>query len=453
MEKQQHKSYVRFTLAQRLEHFVLMVSFTVLALTGIPQKYVGRRWAEEMISLMGGIEMVRNIHHIAAVVLMLVSIYHVVAVGYRLFVLRVRPSILPHPKDIIDFLDDVRYNLGLAKHRPQMDRYTYGEKIEYWAVVWGTLLMAVTGFMMWNPITTTRFLPGEVIPAAKAAHGGEALLAILAIITWHSYHVHLRHFNKSIFTGKLTEEEMREEHPLELARIEAGQGPTLPDEETRRRRERIYLPVAAMMSLALLWGLYEFVTFEETAITTLPRQSTVVAFVPATPTPGVTRVPSPTPVIQVTATPSPQGSIPVVAVPHALAGQEHCLMCHGIGAMKPFPEDHTGRGNETCLSCHAPADESQALPTVELPAVPSFSTEVLPLFQARCVVCHGDAAGLRLTSYEDLMKGSVNGPVVVPGRPDASRLVQKISEAHPTQMAEEDLAVVQAWIGAGAPNN
>ncbi|MCS7039976.1 MAG: hypothetical protein NZP34_10260, partial [Caldilineales bacterium] len=75
--------------------------------------------------------------------------------------------------------------------------------MEYWAVIWGTAVMIITGFMLWNPITTTKFLPGSWIPAAKAAHGGEALLAFLAIIVWHVYNVHIKTFNRSMFTGKL----------------------------------------------------------------------------------------------------------------------------------------------------------------------------------------------------------------------------------------------------------
>ena len=89
-------------------------------------------------------------------------------------------------------------------------------------MVWGTFIMIITGFMMWNPIATTNYLPGQFIPAAKVAHGGEAVLAALAIILWHFYHVHLRHFNKSMFIGKMTRHEMEEEHPAELALIEAG---------------------------------------------------------------------------------------------------------------------------------------------------------------------------------------------------------------------------------------
>ncbi len=94
---------------------------------------------------------------------------------------------------------------AVAKTPPQMGRYTFEEKMEYWAFAWGAIIMGATGFMMWNPISTVKFLPGEVIPAAKAAHGGEALLAVLAIIIWHMYGVHIKRFNKSMWTGKMSE--------------------------------------------------------------------------------------------------------------------------------------------------------------------------------------------------------------------------------------------------------
>ena len=97
------------------------------------------------------------------------------------------------------------YNIGFAKTYPQMGRYTFEEKMEYWAFVWGAAVMGMTGFLMWNPITATQYLPGEFVPAAKAAHGGEAVLAVLAIIIWHMYGVHIKRFNKAMFTGMQTE--------------------------------------------------------------------------------------------------------------------------------------------------------------------------------------------------------------------------------------------------------
>ena len=175
-----------------------------------------------VITLWGGIENVRATHHVAATVLMLVVIFHLLEIGYKAFVLRTPFTMLPGFQDVKDAWMALRYNLGLGKSRPQMGRYSFEEKAEYWALVWGILIMALTGFAMWNPLATVRLLPGDFIPAAKTAHGAEAILAVLAIIVWHMYGVHVKRFNKAMWTGQLTEEEMLHEHPLELADIKAG---------------------------------------------------------------------------------------------------------------------------------------------------------------------------------------------------------------------------------------
>jgi cytochrome b subunit of formate dehydrogenase len=277
-------SVVRFTLSQRIEHAFLLLSFTVLSITGVPQLFTGQPWVVGFIDFLGGIELIRIIHRIAAVILMLGTIYHGGAVTYKVFVERVRLTMLPGWKDVTDGIQALGYNLGLAKTRPMMGRYNFGEKLEYWAVIWGTVVMVITGFMLWNPIATTTFLPGEWIPAAKAAHGGEALLAVLSIVTWHMYHVHVRTFNRSMFSGRLPLHEMEEEHGLELAEIQAGITEPPVDPKALRRRQRIFFPIAVLISVTLLTGLYFFVTFEQTAIKTVPRQD-IEIFVPATPAP------------------------------------------------------------------------------------------------------------------------------------------------------------------------
>ena len=277
------QSYRRFTIWQRLEHIVMLSSFTILAITGLPQKFPDTLWGGGMIHLLGGIEMTRRIHHTAAIVLMLEVIYHGGVITYKLWVKRTRMDMLPGWQDVKDAVQALGYNLGITRTPPRMGRYNFGEKAEYWAVIWGTVIMVITGFMMWNPIATTDFLPGQIIPAAKTAHGGEALLAVLSIITWHVYNVHIKYFNKSMFTGRITHELMEEEHVLELEELEAGvEQPPIPLDVLRRRR-RVFYPVAIIISLTLLTGLYYFVTFEQTAITTVPRQTTQI-YVPATPT-------------------------------------------------------------------------------------------------------------------------------------------------------------------------
>ncbi|HEX7976612.1 MAG TPA: c-type cytochrome domain-containing protein [Anaerolineales bacterium] len=286
------KTYVRFNLYDRVQHFVLLISFSILGLTGLVQKFAESPISQGIMYVLGGIETTRVIHHDAAIVLLLVSIYHVIVVLYRIFVRRLPLSMLPVPQDFVHLFHDLQYYFGRRKHKAYYGRYNYAEKAEYLAVVWGTLIMAITGFMMWNPIATTQFFSGEVIPAAKAAHGGEALLAVLAIILWHFYHVHLREFNKSMFTGKLTEEEMKKEHPAELAQIEAGQANRELPAEIKRKREMIFYPVAAVLVIFFGFGLFRFVTLEQTAITTIPIEENATVFVPFTPTPRPTPAPT-----------------------------------------------------------------------------------------------------------------------------------------------------------------
>lgn len=280
------KQYPRFRKMARVEHIVLLVSFTILTVTGIPQRYATADWAQTMIDWMGGIETTRLIHRYSAFILVLGSFYHLLTSGYRLFVKRERMRILPRMKDVRDVINTLRYNIGLIDEHPKMTKFNYGEKLEYWAVVWGTAVMVITGFMLWNPIAVTSVLPGQFIPAAKTAHSAEALLAVLSILVWHFYNVLIKVRNFSIFTGKLPHDQMEEEHAIELERLEAGGDPwpglALP---VLYRRRRIYIVssviVGALVFVALVW----LFTFEETAITTLPAVTREV-FVPlATPAP------------------------------------------------------------------------------------------------------------------------------------------------------------------------
>ena len=383
------KTYTRFDLVQRLEHLIMLVSFTILALTGLPQMYAASPIGEWMIRMFGGIEMTRQIHHYTAVTLMLVSVFHVVAVLYRIIVLRSPLTMIPLMEDFKHLVHDLAYYFGLRKHKAYYGRYSYAEKVEYLAVVWGTLIMAITGFMMWNPIATASIFPGQFIPASKAAHGGEAVLAVLSILVWHFYHVHVRHFNKSMFTGKLTRQEMEHEHPAELMLIESGDSPRHPEPKEIRKRQRIFLPPAVVLSVSLLFGIYKYVTFEETSITTDPRRETVAVFVPITPTPRPTSIPTPTPI---------PGDDSVD--PNSWEGnyrdlfRNRCGTCHGFTAV----------------------------------------------------------GGLSLAEYQSAIQGGDSGLGIVPGNPEASTVVTVQSAGnHPGQLTLDELEQVIEWIAAGAP--
>lgn len=266
------ESYPRFAAVHRFEHILLLVSFTGLSLTGLPQKYAAEPWARTMIDVMGGIESIRIVHRIFATVLMGLAIFHGGVITYKLFVLGRRATMLPGIRDVRDVIHWIAFNLGLRKSHPHLPRYNFGEKAEYLAVVWGTIVMIVTGFMLWNPIATSTLLPGEAIPAARIAHGAEALLAVLSIITWHMYNVHIRRFNRSMFTGNISREAMEEEHAEELEAIETGQLDPDPPPEVVAKRRRIFIPYAVVMTVLLVAGLIWFVSFERTAIQTIPRQ-------------------------------------------------------------------------------------------------------------------------------------------------------------------------------------
>ena len=317
------RRYLRFPILERIEHWIVVFSFIVLAITGLVQKYALVAISQRAIALMGGVENVRIFHRIASIVLMVEAVYHIGMLIYKLFVLRLRPSMIPGITDLRNVFRSLTYNLNLKKERPQQGRYTFEEKAEYWFMVWGTLIMGVTGFMMWNPIAVASVLPGELIPAAKAAHGGEAILAVMSIIVWHLYHVHLRSFNKGMFTGYLSEEEMLHDHPLELADIKAGVARRTPDPRSTTRRRRIFLLSYTLAGSAMLFAIYFFTTFEQTAITTVPPAENVVVFAPLSPTAFPTPIPSPT-----AAADAPQSW----SDGFADLFEQRCGTCHGSSA-------------------------------------------------------------------------------------------------------------------------
>ena len=118
--------------------------------------------------------------------------------------------------DLRELIGDATFLAGRRRERPRFGRFDYRQKFEYWAVLWGTALMVATGLIMWFPIIVTRWLPGVVIPASRVVHGGEALLALFAVIIWHFYNAHFRPnifpMDPAMFTGKIPVERLRHEH-------------------------------------------------------------------------------------------------------------------------------------------------------------------------------------------------------------------------------------------------
>lgn len=224
---QQENTFPRFSLAQRWEHAVLLLSGLVLMLTGLPQKYRELSISQDLLSTPDRVELIRNIHHIAAIVLALEAVYHIGRIIYLMAKRRLPGDLLPTWQDVRDAGSMFQYLLFLRRDKPKFGRYNFEQKVTYWFVFFGFLIMGISGFIIWFPIFFTTFLPGGVVPAAKLAHSTEAIVAAIFIIIWHVYHVHIERTNLSMFTGRLSEKEMREYHEKEYERL-TGQSASNP---------------------------------------------------------------------------------------------------------------------------------------------------------------------------------------------------------------------------------
>jgi len=223
-EKHGHSLYLRMTLNERIQHATMALSFIVLVITGFMLRFPESWWVNYIKDLSSDAFIYRSlIHRIAAVAMILVSLYHIY---YIIFTQRGKQlviDLLPRFQDVKDAIGVAKFNLGLSNQKPKLDRFSYVEKAEYWALVWGTIVMSVTGLIMWIYTDIAGSFTKLEWDIARTIHYYEAWLAFLAIVVWHFYFVI---FNPDVYPmnlawlkGTLTEEEMAHEHPLELEKI------------------------------------------------------------------------------------------------------------------------------------------------------------------------------------------------------------------------------------------
>ncbi len=225
LEKALGEKISRFDVHQIIQHAGLMVSFTVLVLTGLPLKFHQSAISQWWVGIWGGIEATRSAHHFAAWVMVIVCVYHLFYIAHSTLILK-KPfptKMLPGRQDLIKFFQEFAYFLGQRNEKPKFDRFNWREKFDYWAIFWGMPIMAGSGFILMYPVLVSKFLPGWVIPAALVAHSDEAMLAL----SWIAFvHIFFNHFtpgvfplNTSIFTGKVSNERYLREHALEYERL------------------------------------------------------------------------------------------------------------------------------------------------------------------------------------------------------------------------------------------
>lgn len=223
--------YSRFTLGQRYLHGFLAATFLGLAMTGLTLRFSSAAWAQNLAHWVGGFGTILFFHLLSAVVLTAAFLSHVANIAYRVIFKREfglvwgPSSLVPNLKDIRDFIQQIKW-FFFRGEKPKFGRYAYWDKFDYWAVFWGMFIIGFSGFAMWFAPFFSRFMPGSLLNIALLIHGEEAILAVGFIFAIHFFNTHLRPDNFPmdlvIFTGRLTEEELKHRHPEEYQALVAS---------------------------------------------------------------------------------------------------------------------------------------------------------------------------------------------------------------------------------------
>jgi len=259
--------FLRMNLAERVQHILLIVSFSLLVLTGLPLMFYELRvfksifWFEKAFYYRG------ILHRVAAVILIVDIGWHF---GYTILTRRGRDTfkeMILRPKDALDAVALFGYNVGLSgrlyqkgflktffdrhpfwrfEKPPESGRFNFIEKFEYVAVAWGSFVMIISGFFMWNVELSLKIFPLWVHDIFVIAHGYEAMLAFLAIIIWHMYNVHLNPevfpMSKIWLNGKITGHELKTLHALEYRKILAERKKALETQEIKAGPDPVPAP-------------------------------------------------------------------------------------------------------------------------------------------------------------------------------------------------------------------
>lgn len=223
------RDVLRFTLDERVQHGLLALSFVTLAYSGFALKFPEAWWAVPFDWLGSGEASRRLVHRGAAILMVGIGLYHLGWMALSRRGRSQRRAILPRRQDLRDVAQMVRFYLGRAPHGPAFGRFSYMEKVEYWALLWGSVIMTVTGFALWFNTLALQLVPKWTLDLATVVHYYEAWLATLAIVVWHFYWVI---FNPQVYPmslvwlhGYLSREAMQDDHPRELEEREPTDEP------------------------------------------------------------------------------------------------------------------------------------------------------------------------------------------------------------------------------------
>jgi cytochrome b subunit of formate dehydrogenase len=223
-ERVQGDYITRFDVHQRIQHYLLMGSFIILAVTGFLRGFPTWPTFHWFTTIFGGLDTLRLVHDIAAFVMIADGIYHLIYIGYGIFVKHKFPSaMIPRLKDLKDIIHSSLWIFGLHKHEPEYDHFQYGQKIDYWAIFWGMPVMVITGIIMMFASYFSQWVGGQWFAVVATAHRDEAVLAVGFILIVHMYYGHLQTtafpVNTVMFTGKMLKSKYKQWFGREYTQI------------------------------------------------------------------------------------------------------------------------------------------------------------------------------------------------------------------------------------------
>lgn len=216
----------RFTPMQRASHVVLLSCFMVLSVTGLARLYQATAWGQGLAGLFGGQAGALAVHKGAGLALLGLFAVHLMGLAGSMALKSRRPedSLVPARRDLADLKAHLLWMLGRGE-MPRLERWSYWEKFDYWAVFWGMAVMGATGLMLYDPVFGSALVPGWGLNVALWVHRIEALLAMGHVFLIHFFVAHLRRdtfpMDHAVFEGTVEEERLEHERPDWLARLRA----------------------------------------------------------------------------------------------------------------------------------------------------------------------------------------------------------------------------------------
>lgn len=216
----------RFTHVQRIFHLLLMLSFLIQAATGLSRLYIETAWGRSLAGWFRGYDGALAIHKWVGFFMLALFILHLL---YLLVTIRGRyfigpDTLLPRPKDVRDFFRHIGWFFGLSK-APRFERWGYWEKFDYWAVFWGMVIIGTTGLILYNPVLSSRYIPGWGLNIALWVHRIEAILAIGHVFIIHFFIAHIRPhafpMDTAMFDGGVDLDKTRHERPAWVERLQS----------------------------------------------------------------------------------------------------------------------------------------------------------------------------------------------------------------------------------------